>query len=41
MVECIGVAVKNKKKVDPKAAPGTTPPGPRMFCYLEVCTISA
>jgi len=38
VVECIGVAVKNKKKVDPKAAPGTTPPGPRMFCYLEFVT---
>jgi len=33
-VECLGVAVKNKKKPDPKAAPGTAP-GPRMFCYLE------
>ena len=39
VVECIGVAVKNKKKVDPKAAPGTTPPGPRMFCYLEVLNL--
>ena len=29
-MECLGVAVKNKKKPDPKAAPGTAP-GPRMF----------
>ena len=33
------MAVKNKKKPDPKAAPGTAP-GPRMFCYLEVCFLA-
>ena len=35
-MECLGVAVKNKKKAAPNAAPGTSPMGPRMFCYLEV-----
>ena len=34
--DCIGVAIKAKKpKENDTAPPGTTPTGPKMFCYVQ------